>query len=290
MTYKNMVIPEGVCAMDRTLFTPVMLEAFRACKRAYFLAYHRDGAAQAKEQASSVCKRFILRALSEINRAKLTSVTQIQKFMGQYWPVDRLSASADLNDAGTRAFLYTYKTLLRYQSRPYHPSGSNVEAVSLRVRSRIAGERVYLEEVFDLVLYYPAEKKLELVIFSLKEPRPSNPAWPTPTELVRQFLAERLQMRYPFEKLLLTTIKVSPQETKVSRKEASKELFALHWPEVVKSLAEMKELSEMPSHEEDGCRYCEAIESRMVRELNSDEETADAVQKEAAGETIPLSA
>ena len=147
-----------------------------------------------------------------------------------------------------------------------------------------------LEEVFDLVLYYPAEKKLELVIFSLKEPRPSNPAWPTPTELVRQFLAERLQMRYPFEKLLLTTIKVSPQETKVSRKEASKELFALHWPEVVKSLAEMKELSEMPSHEEDGCRYCEAIESRMVRELNSDEETADAVQKEAAGETIPLSA
>lgn len=281
--------------MDRTLFSPTMLEAFRACKRAYFLAYHRDGAEQARGQASSICKRFILRGLAEINRARLTSVSQIQKFMGESWPVERLSGDPDLKDAATRAFLFTYKTLLRYQSQPYLPKGAQVEGVSTRVRSRVQDERVYLEEVFDLVLWYPEERKLELVIFNLRPVKEINPAWPSATLLVRQYLAERLKVRLPYERLVLTNIKVGPQEMKVTSREASSEMYRLHWPEIVKSLSEMKELADMPEHDEvhgkEGCTYCRAIESRMAAEVISVREVTseDALGGDLGGK-YPLSA
>ena len=44
--------------MDRTLFSPSMLEAFRACKRAYLLAYSGDGVSSRAASASAICKRF----------------------------------------------------------------------------------------------------------------------------------------------------------------------------------------------------------------------------------------
>lgn len=260
--------------MDRTLFSPTMLDAYQACKRAYFLAYHQDGVERVRSGAASICKRFILRGLSEINKGRLTSASQVQKFMGQYWPIDRLNRDPQASDAAARAFLFAYKTLLHYQANPYLPDGAEIAAVSLKVRSRVQNERVYLEEAFDLVLWYPREQKLELVIFNLKPIRVVDPAWPSPGLLVKQHLAERLKVRFNYKQLVITNIKVGPQESKVVARDMSETAFRLHWPEIVKSLSEMKVLGDMPEHEDplltkDGCSYCQAIESRLHRNTRS---------------------
>ncbi len=304
--------------MDRTLFSPTMLDAYQACKRAYFLAFHQDGAEQARASAANICKRFILRGLSEINKGHLTSATQVQKFMGQYWPIDKLNRDPQTADAATRAFLFAYKTLLNYQAHPYLPDGAEIAAVSLKVRSRVQNERVYLEEAFDLVLWYPREQKLELVIFNLKPVRAVDPAWPSPGLLVKQHLAERLKVRFNYKQLVLTNIKVGPQESKVSAREMSETAYRLHWAEIIKNLSEMKELVDMPVHEDPqinngGCSYCQAIESRLSgrnraysgellafnpedgRGIELDQDTASAsasvvLEGPAAGGDYPMSA
>src|SRR5215467_13141926 len=119
--------------MDRTLFTPPMIETFRACRRAYQLAYVE--LRERKEPANSICKRFILRALAEINRGRLTTVSQVQKYMGQTWPVEKLGP-----DEAVKAFLFAYKTLTNSVISRYKPDQSRVVGVSLRVRARIPHE------------------------------------------------------------------------------------------------------------------------------------------------------
>jgi len=250
--------------MDRTLFSPAMLEAFRACKRAYALAYSGQGVTSRAASASAVCKRFILRGLCQINRGLVTTPSQLQKFMGQHWPIDKLADQPGGKDSATRAFLYAYKTLLNYASRPYLPEGAQVGAVALKVRSRVPNSRVYLEDVFDLVLWHPQDKKLEIVLFHLKPVRAQSVQWPSPSTLVRQHLAERLKVRWPFEKLVLTMVKIGPAEMKESPITAEDSLYRLHWPEIVKSLEEMNDLTEVAEHEDDSCVYCRAIESKLV--------------------------
>src|SRR5262245_60113747 len=140
--------------MHRTLFTPSMIETFRLCKRAYELAFVRYANRSYQMRPSVLCKQFVLRALADINRGKMVSVHQVQKFMGQHWPIDKLNDQAGEKDNATKAFLYAYKTLNRYVSNPYKPNGAEVVAVALKVRARIAHVRVYVEDTIDLVLWY----------------------------------------------------------------------------------------------------------------------------------------
>lgn len=265
--------------MDRTLFTPAMLETFRACKRAYQLAFQGQVEEGAQSSPSAICKRFVLRGLAEINRGRITNPSQVQKFMGQHWPLDKLHDQPGGKDSATRAFLFAYKTLLRYVASPYRKSGGEVVAVATKVRARVPGQRLYLEDVFDLILWYPAEKRLELVIFHLKPLRHSDPAWPAPATLVRQHLADRLKVRWPFEKLTLTMVKVGPLEIKEQPINLEDSLYRLHWPEVVNNLDEMKDLPPQEAHGETACVYCKTLEAKMVRQLKSapDLEPVDAV-------------
>ncbi|MBS1997437.1 MAG: hypothetical protein JSS86_14050 [Cyanobacteria bacterium SZAS LIN-2] len=249
--------------MDRTLFSPAMLEAFKACKRAYQLAYSGAGVASRSASAAAICKRFIMRGLCLVNRGQVATPSQLQKFMGQHWPIDKLSDHPGGRDSATRAFLYAYKTLLNYSATPYRPAGSHIGAVALKVRSRVPNSRVYIEDVFDMVLWYPEEKKLEIVLFHLKPLRGQAVQWPSPSTLVRQHLAERLKVRWPFEKLVLTMIKVGPSEMKESSTTLEESLYRLHWPEIVKCLEEMQDLGEVPAHEGASCAFCRAIEEKM---------------------------
>ncbi len=253
--------------MDRTLFTPAMLETFRACKRAYQLAFQNEGGS-GRVSPSATCKRFVLRGLADVNRGRLTNPSQVQKFMGQHWPLEQLHDQPGGKDSATRAFLYAYKTLLRYLGSPYRPAGAEVVAVATKVRARVPGQRLYLEDVFDLILWYPEEKRLELVIFHLKTLRKNDPSWPAPATLVRQHLAERLKVRWPYEKLTLTMVKVGPTESKELSIELEESLYRIHWPEIVKNLEEMKDLAHIEGHGEEPCVYCKAIESKMVSEQN----------------------
>lgn len=82
---------------------------------------------------------------------------------------------------------------------------------------------------------------------------------------------------------------------KITSREASSEMYRLHWPEIVKSLSEMKEMADMPEHDgvhaKEGCSYCRAIESRMAAEVISVREVTeeDALGGEISGK-YPLSA
>src|SRR5580658_8800407 len=99
--------------MHRTLFTPSMVETFRTCKRAYAAAYVRFTAGS-NRSLSGACRRFLLRALAEVNKGKLTSVQQVQRYVGQEWPLDRVSEDSSQKEVCTRAFLFALKALTRY--------------------------------------------------------------------------------------------------------------------------------------------------------------------------------
>jgi hypothetical protein len=246
-----------------------MLDAFKACKRAYQLAYSGSGVTSRAASASAICKRFILQGLCQINRGQIANPSQVQKFMGQFWPIDKLSDQPGGKDSATRAFLYAYKTLLHYACAPYLPEGSQVGAVALKVRSRVPNSHVYIEDVFDLVLWHPEQKTLEIVLFHLKPVRGQAVQWPSPSTLVRQHLADRLKVRWPFEKLVLTMIKVAPGEMKESSTTLEESLYRLHWPEIVKSLEEMKDLTEIEPHEDGSCAVCQAIEGKLASDTKN---------------------
>lgn len=255
--------------MHRTLFTPSMVEAFRVCKKAYELAYVKLSGGGDKTKASVVCKRFILRALAEINRGKVTNVSQVQKYMGQHWPLDKLNDQGGEKESATRAFLFAYKLLTRYVLKPYKPEGAQIVAVALKVRARVAHVRVYVEDTFDLVLWHPREQRLELIDFHLQAPKPIDPLWPTPTVLIKHHLAERLKTRWPFEKISITSLRVGAQDFPPSTISLEESIYRVHWDELVKSLDEMKE----PPNEQlqcsagsggQICNHCRALSPKMA--------------------------
>ncbi len=238
--------------MDRTLLSPSMIETFRVCRRAYQLAFLKAG--ERIEPTGSILKRFLLKALAEINRGRVTTVNQVQKFTGHHWPVDKIDA-----EDGVRAFLFAYKALTNYVLKPYKPEGAQVVAVSLKVRARVPHDRVYLEDTFDLILWYPHEKRLEFCDFHLNPLKPFNPAWPSASMLVKQFLAERLKTRWPFEKISLTFLRLGVQGVMPATFELDESLYRLHWPELLKTIEAMKDPEDFAPHVSDLCRRCEFL-------------------------------
>lgn len=248
--------------MHRTLYTPTMIETFKTCTRAYDLAFLR--AMPAPEKLGVVCKHFILRALAEINKGKITTVPQVQKYMGQHWPLEKVG---DNKDGSTKAFLFAYKTLTKYVNKPYASAQAKVVGVALKVRARVPHLQIYLEDTLDLVLWHPEEKKLEFVDFQIQPVKASDPAWPSASTLVKKYLAEKLQTRWPFENLSLITQRVGPQDYAPLPVEIDETIYRLHWFDIVNTLAQIKafENSEVPEDQADHnkrCRHCQIIAER----------------------------
>jgi hypothetical protein len=266
MTYKGTVRKkEGGASMHRTLFTPSMVETFRACKRAYEMAFSRYANGSANATAAAICRRFILKGIAEINRSRLTNVHQVQKFMGQNWPVDKLAEQFGDKESNTKAFLFAYKTLTRYINQQYRPEGAEVAAVALKLRARVAHVRVYVEDTIDLVLWYPEQQVLEFVDFQTQPLKQLDAAWPSADMLFKQHLAERLKIRWPFEKLLMTSCRVSAQEISsatVSLDDSS--TYRVHWQDMLKTLDEMKQPPDKEARQcacgaPENCKYCSAL-------------------------------
>lgn len=260
--------------MHRTLFTPSMVEAFRTCKTAYKVgqAQYAESSISAKTRLKSVTRRFILRGLAEINRGKLCTVNQVQKYMGQHWPVDILSAEAKDKDNNTRAFLFAYKTLTRYVGKPYKPFGAEIVGVAQKVRARVPHLRVYVEDTMDLMLWHPHERRLELVDYQLTPIAHYDPRWPSATILVKQYLAERLKMRFPYERVTLTFFRAGSKEHQPVSLTIDESIFALHWSEMVKTLESMREESQSASECSPSCRHCqtEALTSEADSEVEEE--------------------
>jgi hypothetical protein len=251
--------------MHRTLFTPSMVETFRICRKAYQVGQAQYEAGVARTRLKSLLRRFIMRGLAEINRGKLTTVNQVQRFMGQQWPADKLSTAAQDKDNNTRAFLFAYKTLTKYVGKPYRASGSEIVGVAQKVRARVPHVRVYVEDTIDLMIWHPHERRLELIDFQLTPISHLDPAWPSPTVLVKQFLAEKLKMRFPYERVSLTFVRVGTQDHNPISLTLDESIFRLHWSEMVKTLEAMKESSETESVCSSNCRHCEILEQQQIR-------------------------
>ena len=259
--------------MHRTLYTSTMIETFRACNNAYKLAFLQNSLET--ESLSFICKQFLLRVLSQINKGKITTVSQLQKYMGQYWPADQLGSKSD-REAVTKAFLYVYKTLLRYLAKPYRPNGSRIVGVALNIRARVPNAKVYIEDTFDLILWYPTEQKLEFVDFTMQPLKNFDPAWPSTTVLVKKYLAEKLQTRWPYKKLSIRTERLGLQDYASLIASPDESIFRMHWSELVKSLEQMQALEkeEIDNHSSkkmlwqphENCKHCQAITSRLKKQ------------------------
>jgi len=210
-----------------------------------------------KSRLKSVTRRFILRGLAEINRGKLTTINQVQRYMGQHWPVDILSAEAKDKENSTRAFLFAYKTLTRYVGKPYRPFGAEIVGVAQKVRARVPHLRVYVEDTMDLMLWHPGERRLELVDYQLTPIAHYDPRWPSATILVKQYLAERLKMRFPYERVTLTFFRAGSKEHQPVSLTVDESIFALHWSELVKTLESMKEETDGHMECSKSCRHCQ---------------------------------
>jgi hypothetical protein len=248
--------------VHKTLYTPTMIETFKTCTRAYDLAFLRT--MPAPDKLGVVLKHFILRGLAEINKGKITTVQQVQKYMGQHWPLEKVG---DNKDGSTKAFLFAYKTLTKYVNKPYASAQAKVVGVALKVRARVPHLQVYLEDTLDLVLWHPEEKSLEFVDFQIQPVKASDPAWPSASTLVKKYLAEKLQTRWPFERLSLITQRVGPQDHAPIPIEIDETIYRLHWFDIINTLAQIKsfENSEVPEDVADHnkrCRHCQIIEER----------------------------
>lgn len=244
--------------MHRTLFTSSMVDTFRTCKRAYMLAstQYRDGSV--KGRLKSICKRFILRGLAEINRGRLVTVNQVQKFMGQTWPAEKMNSSIGDKDKITRAFLFAYKALTGYVVKPYRPEGAQIVAVAQRVRARVPHLRVYVEDTIDLILWYPKERRLELVDYLVRPIPHMDPAWPTPEVLIKHYLAEKLKLRWPYEKLTISFVRAG-KEFQSASTQLDDRIFSVHWAELVKTLEAMKNSTDTPVQCSDDCETCATL-------------------------------
>ncbi|MBY0359267.1 MAG: hypothetical protein K2W82_14800 [Candidatus Obscuribacterales bacterium] len=247
--------------MDRTLFTPAMIETFRVCKRAYELAFVRPRTGSERIKLSTVCKRFLLKAFAEVNRGKLTSVNEAQKYIGQHWSALKIGPDApeELQTKSIQAFRFAYRALTTYVNKPYKPAGSENVGVSVKLRARIPHSNVYLEDTFDMILWHPQEKVLEVVDFHLNPLKPFDPAWPSPSLLVRQFLLEKLRTRLPFEKIKMTFIQIQSQGMLASSCDLDGAVFRLHWPEIINTVEAMKNPADYEPHRSELCKRCDFL-------------------------------
>lgn len=268
--------------MDRTLFTPAMIETFRVCKRAYELAFVRPKSGTEKIKLSTVCKRFLLKAFAEVNRGRLTTVNEAQRYIGQHWAKLGSEQPEEMHAKSIQAFRFAYRALTSYVNKPYRPAGSEIIGVNVKLRARVPHSRVYLEDVFDMILWHPQEKVIEIVDYHLNPIKSFDPAWPSPSLLIKQFLSEKLRSRLPFEKIKMTFIQIQSKGLLASSCVLEESVFRLHWPEIINTLEAMKNPDDYAPHRSELCKRCDFLSECMsMGKFCTSEDRAEVVYRSA---------
>ena len=235
----------------------VLLDTYKACKRAFEIARTRFATQPEQRSLASICKQFVRKGVGQINKGKIQNNNHLQIFIGQHWPVDKLEKCGFTQDQIARSFLYVYKTLLHYLRCPYIPADAEVVATAQKVRTKVHRAGVYIEDTFDLVLWYPEKEHLEIVDFRLKLPQRVVKSDPVPSLLARHFLANKLRVRWPFKTLSVSTIKLTPKALHVNEVELKEETFNNHWDDIVRDLETMKSpLDKDALMPHDNCNFC----------------------------------
>lgn len=242
--------------MKRTVVTPCMIETYKSCKKLYKHLFV-EGRHADNHSPSSTCKKFLLKALSEIHKGRIANLAHIQKFLGLSWPADKFD-----NNAGVKSFLFAYKALNQYLQTPYFPSGARIVGVDLNIRARLPHEQVYVEDTFDLILYFPDEKRLEFVDFHFKPLKAFDPSFPPASILVKQFLAERLALRFPFTKLTMTFGRLGEAGVQTKSFELHQSLYKLQWAAVSKEIIALAKDEHSRVDSQHSCIRCRALEEK----------------------------
>lgn len=271
--------------MDKTLFLPSMIEAFNLCRRSYFSSMksfggkHEHSKEAANSQGLSLLKKFVKRGIAQINRGKVSNSNHVQTFSGEHWPLDEMEKQNFNEDQTTRLFLYSYKMLMSYVKNPYRPPGAHVVCVGQKLRVKVPGAKVYLEDTFDLVLWYPESRTAEIVDFRLRPSNIANLHSAGSYMLARQFLAEKLSSRLPFQKLVMTTCLLGQNSMQVESISVNQDALEQEgaWSSIVQNLVEMKspqfsgsgDLSSIPPCSRTSCIYCSENANRDETDNNS---------------------
>lgn len=268
--------------MDRTLFTPAMIETFRVCRRAYELAFLR-ARDESCTKLNTLCKRFLLKAVAEVNRGRIKNLPEAQRFIGQHWNALRIetNTSEQVQNKSIQAFRFAYRALSSYVLQPYRPEASELVAVNTTMRARVSQAAVYVEDVFDLILWHPEQNTLEIVDYHLNPLKSFDPAWPPPSILIKQFLCEKLRARLPFQKIRLTFIQLQSQQQHIRSIELDESVFRLHWTEIVQTLTEMKSAKEFPPHTSEVCKRCDFLSPCLKMGSFTGESRNDVVYRSA---------
>lgn len=269
--------------MDRTLFTPAMIETFRVCRRAYELAFLKSREGVGTLKLSTLCKRFLLKAVAEVNRGRIKTLNEAQRFIGQHWNALKVENNApeDLQSKSIQAFRFAYRALTSYVSNPYRPEGSEIVAVNTTMRARVPHAGVYLEDVFDLILWHPQTRTLEIVDYHLNPLKAFDPAWPAPSLLIKQFLCEKLRTRLPFEHIRVTFVQIQSKGQQMRSIDLDESVYRLHWPSIIGTLTEMKSAKEFPPHVTDVCKRCELLSPCATMGTFTGESRSDVVYRSA---------
>ncbi|MBP7861211.1 hypothetical protein KA183_05980 [bacterium] len=264
--------------MDKTLFLPSMIEAFSLCRRSYIASMksfqNRTQSAQSNtnSQGISLLKQFVKKGIAEINKGRVTTSHHVQAFSGEYWPLEQMENQNFNQDQTTRLFLYSYKLLMSYVRKPYKPQGAQVALVGQKLRAKVPGAKVYLEDTFDLILWYPDTRTIEIVDFRLRPSSIANLNSASAYILARQFLADKLRSRMHFQNLVMTTCLMGQNSMQVEsiKVEDSNLHNENNWKSIVDSLTEMKspnfsessDMQDIPPCDRAGCIHCAETKSQ----------------------------
>lgn len=248
--------------MDRTLFSPAMIQTYQKCKKLYELKYMKTPVGEGVK-LSTITKRILKKGFAEVHRGQITTVPQAQQWIGQHWPnLDSKADPSEPFEGGIiNSFRFALRVLTAYAVRPYEPAASQIAAVNIKLRARIPHSNTYIEDVFDLVLWHPHEETLEIVDYHISALQVRDEAWPPADILIKQFLVQKIHSRYPFKRIKMTFGRFMPSGMQYKSFMLDDALFRLHWPEIERTIEEMKSAHEFKASTQEFCARCPFADS-----------------------------
>ncbi len=114
---------------------------------------------------------------------------------------------------------------------------------------------------------------MELVDFTTQPSKTADPSLPGTALLVKKYLAEKLQTRWPYKKLVINTQRLGLIDYAPSFATLDESINRLHWPEVIKDLEQMRlledkelediELRQLMQRPHEKCRHCQMLSARL---------------------------
>ncbi len=241
--------------MNNNTISTAMIDIFRNCPRAYFLGlYYAKFSVNENTKPLTTLKKCLLQGIAHINLQNITTLAQVQKYVGKYFPESVYKSRQLTRSQATESFFYVYHCLKNYLNNQYIIDGFEKVGVAAKLKSRVALAQIYLEDTLDLVLWNPKTKTLEVVDFVTKAPRYSDGTWPSLEDLVMTYLSQKLKLHYPYENLIITKYTLCnkmPDDSKayINQNLMTETQFELHYPQLVQNLIQMNDLTKIKGQE-----------------------------------------